>query len=61
MIQYKNLDLWHLCTSNVGMQKQLREECAYRRQTEHYLTLSKTAAHLEYEMQQMWEQELLSD
>jgi len=61
MIQYKNLDLWHLCTSNEGMRKELMRECENRRHASRYIILSTKAAHLEYEMQQMWEEELLQD
>ena len=61
MIQFKNLDLWYMCTNNSGMRWQLMRECQYRRDAYKYITLAKRTAQLEYEMQQMWEQELMCD
>jgi hypothetical protein len=61
MIQFKNLDLWYICTNNPGMQKELMRECHYRREAYKYITIAKHTAQLEHEMQQMWEQELMCD
>ena len=61
MIQYKNLDLWYICTSNRGMQEELKHECESRRYASHYIHLAHHTAQLQHELEQMWEEELMCD
>ena len=61
MIQYKNLDLWYICTNNQGMQEELKRECENRRYASHYIYLAHRTAQLQYELEQMWEEELMCD
>jgi hypothetical protein len=61
MIQYKNLDLWYICTNNQGMQKELKRECQVRHQARQYINLAYRTAQLQHELEQMWEEELMCD
>jgi hypothetical protein len=61
MIQFRNLDLWPGHTSNKGMKQELIHECEQRRKAYKYIKLSNVSSRLEYELQQMWEEELLQD
>lgn len=61
MIQYKNLDLWYICTNNQGMQEELKRECENRHHAFHYINLANYTAHLQYELERMWEEELMRD
>lgn len=61
MIQYTNLDLWWMCTSNKGMQDELERECQKRHHARKYIDLANHTAHLQYELERMWEEELMCD
>jgi hypothetical protein len=61
MIQYKNLDLWYICTNNQGMQEELKRECRNRHHARKYINIAYHTAQLQYELEQMWEEELMCD
>jgi hypothetical protein len=60
MIQFKNTS-WHGGTHNTTLRVRCAKESLERQRAYKYLNLAHYTAHLQYEMEQMWEEELLAD
>ena len=60
MIQYKN-STWCSGTNNTALRVRCAKESLERDRAYKYLNLAHYTAHLQYEMEQMWEEELFSD
>jgi hypothetical protein len=60
MIQYKNTT-WCSGTNNTALRIRCAKESLARERAYKYFNLAHYTAHLQYEMEQMWEEELLSE
>lgn len=60
MIQLTH-DGWHGGTNNTVLRVKCAKETLERERAYKYMNLAHYTAHLQYEMEQMWEEELLHD